>query len=171
LALGLLGFGTDGIASTQAQGCRSSQLSVSHGPELSPPTGQNPLVVRLTNRSSKTCLLHGYPVVVLVDGGGSVVPFSIRKSGDQVVTSGPPVDIPVGVGRSAWIVLNKYRCDRGDLRLARPVRIGLPGAPRTGRLVLAVPEGLNIAYCGKGDPGSIVHVSPLEPTLRAALSR
>lgn len=171
LALGLLGFGGGGIASAHTPGCRISQLRVSLGPELSPPTGQNPLAARLTNRGSKTCLLRGYPAVALVNETGRVLPFAIRKSGDQVVTSRPPVDVRVQAGRSAWIVLNKYRCDRGDVQLARAVRIGLPGAPRTDRLILAIPQGWNIGYCGKGDPGSTLHVSPVEPNLRAALAR
>jgi hypothetical protein len=65
--------------------------------------------------------------------------------------------------------LNKYRCDLGDRRAARTVRLGFPRAvPREVMGVAVQPRGW-IQYCGPGDPGSGVTVSPFELSFRAAI--
>jgi hypothetical protein len=170
LVLALQGFDGSASASTGTHLCRASQLRITLGPLLSPPSGQHPLAFRVTDRGPTTCHLRGYPSVVLVDGRGRVLPFVVRNRGDLVVTSRPPTDVRVRSGHSAWVVLNKYRCDRRDLRVARAVRVGLPGDRRSDGLRLALRSDSSIAYCGKGDPGSKIAVSPVEPTLRAALA-
>jgi len=172
LAVVLLAFGLPGeersSASTDAQGCQASQFSLYHGPDLSSPTGHLDVTVRLRNRGP-TCRLRGYPDVALLDGRGRVLPFTIRTGGDQVVTSRPPTTVRVPRGGFAWIVLSKYRCDLGALRVARAILIRLPGVARAKRLNL--PFRRWVGYCGKGDPGSIVTVSPVAPRLRAALQQ
>lgn len=77
---------------------------------------------------------------------------------------------PCAIRDLALAMLNKYRCDLRDVRLARSLRLGLPGTGARARASLTLPRG-GIAYCGRGDPGSTVSVSPFEPTLRAASSR
>jgi Protein of unknown function (DUF4232) len=146
-----------------------AELALALGPNISPPTGQHPLSVRLINRGRSACLLFGYPTIELRDRAGTI-PFLIRHGGDQVVTSRRPARVLVRVGRAAFVVLNKYRCDLGDIRSARTLYLGLPDRPKTGRGSVAIPRGW-IQYCGKGDPGSNVSVSPFEPTLRAPLRR
>ena len=151
---------------TTVPGCRASQLSIAKGPELSPATGQNPLALRLTNHAWSACIVDGYPTVRFTDERGSI-PFVIGRGGDQMVTPRRPVPVVIRARRSAFIVLNKYRCDRGDLRLARTLGLGLPG--RSPRLSLALPSYPRLGFCGKGDAGSTVVTSPFEPTLAAAL--
>jgi hypothetical protein len=148
--------------------CRSSLLEIANGPDISPATGQNPLSFLVTYRGLKACELDGYPTVALLDGRGRRLPFRISHKGDQMVTSRRPVALRVLPRQSAFLVINKYRCDLGDLRVAKRVRVGLPG--EAGRLMLVLPGPGVIGYCGKNDAGSIVAVSPFEPTLRAALA-
>jgi len=155
--------------SADRQGCRTSRFAISLGPEISPPTGQHPLAFRLDNRGA-ACLLHGYPAVSLFDGRGHVLPFAMRNGGDQVVTSRLPGNVRVERGGSVWIVLDKYRCDLQEVASAHSIRVRLPGTERADRVGRAIPRWLGIGYCGKGDPGSIVYVSPVEPTFRAALA-
>jgi hypothetical protein len=123
----------------------------------------------LRNRGAKPCVLDGYPAVALINAHGKQLAFRVRHRGDQLVTSRQPVAVRVRPDPSAFFVLNKYRCDRGNLEAARKLRVGLPGVP-SARLELALPTYPIIGYCGKNDPGSVVTVSPIEPTLAAALA-
>lgn len=156
-------------AQLQPSTCRIANLALAFGPEVSPATGMHPLSLRVVNRSGKACLLFGYPSIEFRDGAGAI-PFRIRRSGDQMVTSRPPARVLVRPRQAAFAALNKYRCDIGNVRTARVLRLRLPGTATSARRSLALPEGW-IGYCGKGDPGSIVSVSPFTATLRAALSR
>ena len=116
-----------------------------------------------------SCVLFGYPRVRLTDRAGDI-PFSIRHGGDQMVTSHPPMRVVVRARGTAFVVMNHYRCDLGDLRAADVVRLGLR-SPRAGTTAIRLTDRYRKPnYCGKGDPGSILTVSPFEPSLRAALA-
>lgn len=162
----LAGWGGD-AAQVRSTRCR---LAIGHAREISAATGQNPLSIRLTNRGAKACLLKGYPGVVLLDARGRRIPFRISHDGDQMVTSRRPTAVRVRPGRSAFVLLNKFRCDRGDLTVARKLRLAPPGPSASPRLRLALRRYPILGYCGRNDPGSIVTVSPIEPTLYAALA-
>jgi hypothetical protein len=144
--------------------CRASQFKVSLGPDLPSPTGRGDIVLRVRNEGP-SCRVHGYPTIALLDGNGKVLPFVYRRGGGMMVTPRAPKPVVVRAGRSAWILLEKYRCDLGGDRFSTAARIGLPGAE--GRIELTFPPSGGFDYCGKGDPGSVVFVSPVAPTLRA----
>jgi hypothetical protein len=170
IAVSLLAQASQGGAAAEVRpSCRASDFSIAVGFAISPATGQNPLTLRLKNRGANTCVLFGYPTISLADRRGAI-PFAIRRGGDQMVTARRPTPVLVRVRGSAFVVLNKYRCDLGDRRLARTLRLGFP-TDASRRLSLAFPPYPHIAYCGKGDPGSTVATSPFEPSLRAALRR
>jgi Protein of unknown function (DUF4232) len=114
--------------------CQPSQLRIRIGPEVSPATGQNPLSIVLTNRSAKPCMVKGYPAIAFVDAHGKRLPFRVSHRGDQMVTSRPPVAVWVRPHRSAFFVLNKYRCDLGNLAVAKKLRVALPGSQTSARL-------------------------------------
>lgn len=159
--------GAAGGAAPRPPVCAISQLRVAPGPEVSEKTGQHTFALRLTN-GGRTCSLDGYPAVWLEDAAGTI-PFAIRHGGDQMLTSRPPALVVVGHGGVAFVLLNHYRCDLGDIRSATTVRIGLPGARRTASVSLAIRSPYRrVAWCGRSDPGSTLSVSPFEPTLRAA---
>ena len=131
-------------------------------------TGQNTVVVRLVNHR-RSCLLHGYPTVRLRDTRG-LIAFKIHRGGDQMVTSAPPKRLVVAPGHAAVVGLNNYRCDLGVKRTATDLFLAAPDAQRAGTwLHLSLRHRL--AYCGVGDPGSVLTVSPFEPTIAAALRR
>ena len=158
-----------GPAAEPRPSCRASDFSIAVGFAISAATGQNPLTLRLTNRGPNACVLFGYPTISLADRRGAI-PFAIRRGGDQMVTARPPTPVLVRARGSAFVVLNKYRCDRGVRRLARTLRLGFP-RDTSSRLSLALASYPRLGYCGKGDAGSTVATSPFEPSLRAALRR
>ena len=156
-----------GPAAEVPPSCRASDFSIAVGFAISPATGQNPLTLRLKNRGPSACVLFGYPTISLADRRGAI-PFAIWRGGDQMVTARRPTRVLVRPGRSAFVLLNKYRCDAGVRRLARTLRLGFP-RDTSRRLSLALSPYPRIGYCGKGDGGSTVATSPFEPSLRAAL--
>jgi len=145
--------------------CDAAQLRLSAGPDISPATGQNPEAIRLTNTGPR-CVLDGYPAVRFTDPSGSAIRFRLSQSGDQMVTAHGAHRVVVPHGGAAWVVLNKYRCDLGNHARVGEIELGLAGA---GRIGTVGPDSAGWAYCGPGDPGSTVHISPFEPRLLAAL--
>ena len=174
LLIGLVAASCSGSSSRENRGsssgthmCTLSQLHLSLGPDISAATGQNPSAIRLTNRGH-SCSLYGYPRIQLTDASAKLIPFRVADSGDQTVTSKPPAQVRVPSRGDAWVVLNKYRCDLGDRRQVRTLRVALPGG--SGTATLSFPGHHDWSYCGAGDPGSTIHVSPFEAALVAALT-
>jgi hypothetical protein len=146
--------------------CRTGAFTIAKGRDLGHPTGSHMLSLVLRNHGPVACVLNGYPRLALLDTRGPL-PFVISHSGDQVVTRSRPERVLVRAGTSAVVLADKYRCDRGDRRKPRSVSLAFgreSGAP----LTLALRDGDDLAYCGPGDPGSILTVSPFKPSLRAA---
>jgi hypothetical protein len=143
--------------------CPSVALQLAVGNRISEPTGQHSLALTLTNRSSSPCFIFGYPKVSLLDSSGGELPFDYRRGGDTVVTSHSPTRVEVSPGGTAYVTINKYRCDIGDHGLTTTVELTPPGEA----LSLAVampPDAITLGYCGPGDPGTVVFVSPVEST-------
>jgi hypothetical protein len=164
LAPVLLGYGAS--EASAAAPCRISDFRVSFGPELTPPSGRSALVLRLRNRGP-SCRVRGYPTVALLDRKGRALPVVYRRGGGMMVTPLRPKLVDVRRGGIAWVVLEQFKCDLGGARNAGAAVVGLPGATGTVRLRLTRWGH----YCGKGDPGSFVGVSPVARTLRGALQR
>jgi hypothetical protein len=125
---------------------------------VSEATGQHTVVLRLANPGGP-CLLDGYPQVSLADRSGRI-PFALRYVGDQMITGRRPRPFVVGGRDAAYLAVNKYRCDLGPVRTETALQIG----PLTVSLA-AVPR--EVAWCGHGDPGSVVDVTPFEPSIAA----
>jgi hypothetical protein len=113
--------------------------------------------------------------VTLYDAAG-VIPFVITHR-DQMISSRPPKPVVVSPGGRAFVVMNKYRCDSGAVPGTRTRRITISSGMRaagnasiTFGDVHTIPMPYRIPdYCGRGDPGSTLTVSPFVGTLRAAL--
>jgi hypothetical protein len=154
--------------------CRLSRFVVTLGPYVSEATGQHTLALRLENGRSVACVLDGYPRVVLFDADG-VIPFVVRRGGDQMISSDPPKPVKIPAGGRAFVVMNKYRCDRGAVRGTRRIRISSgTGAAGSASITFGdlhtIPMPYRIPdYCGRGDPGSTLTVSPFVGTVRAAV--
>jgi hypothetical protein len=145
--------------------CMSPQLSMRLGGRVSEATGQHSRVFKLTNTSSTPCHLEGYPNIVLLDKNGNPIPFLYRQGGDQMITSQPPTPVALLPGGSAYLMINKYRCDLADITLVGSVKVTPPGSAPAISMKLEL-----LSYCGPGDPGSVVSVSPIEPTVKALLA-
>ncbi len=143
--------------------CTTADLTLGMG-GVSEASGQNSRLLSFTNDSSAACLLAGYPGIALSTPAGKSLPFAYHDRGDQMVTSLAPRSFVLVPGRTAYALINKYRCDVGNLSTARSIEVSLPGSTAAFRRKLA--RYPFIGYCGSGDPGSLVSISPFEPAVR-----
>ncbi len=148
--------------------CRSADVTLAPVDRISESTGQHSPALALTNTSTRSCSLFGYPSLRLLDAEGHELPFTYRQSGDQVVTSRPPARVTLDPGGVAYVTMNKYRCDLGEQGTTATVALVLPGD--TSALTATVSPSLELAYCGPGDPGSRVSVSPFGASLQDTLA-
>lgn len=154
--------------------CAASALVLRPGPFVSPMTGEHADSFMLTNHGSVACTVSGYPQVTLYDSRGVAVPFRYAKGGGAYVTAKRPATVTLAPGKSAYVLVAKYRCDLGIADDATAVRLTLrehQGPAFSGR----EPIGGGAAgqsYCegGQKDPGQLVTVSPVEATFRATIS-
>jgi hypothetical protein len=121
-------------------------------------TEQHTSTVSITNVSSRSCSLDGYPALALFDATGRKLPFSYAYRGDQMITAARPVPVRLGARSSAFFAFNKNVCISLTYRYARTVRVMLPGR-RLSRTVQLPRRAVD--YCGRRDPGHIVTVSPI----------
>ena len=179
-AVGAAATATTALATSEAGGpqpfrgpaqgavCRSEDLALHFGAFASPKTGQHPLPLVLVNLGSAPCHLDGYPRVALLDARGQVLPFVYRHGGDQMVTSNPPHVVNLPPGGAAYILTNKYRCDLGDKAAAVSVQVTPPA--NASSMSMSVEGVSDLAFCGAGDPGSTLAISPVEPDDRATFA-
>lgn len=160
---------TTGSSAAAIARCPFAALQLAAGEPFSEPTGQHTLSLTLTNRAPTACDLFGYPTVALLDAAGHALPFVYQHTGDQMVTAHPPAWVTLTPGGVAYVTINKYRCDVETLGLTAAVQLTPPGDDVPLRLALA-PGAMLLGYCGAGDPGSTVHVSPVGATLQATLA-
>jgi Protein of unknown function (DUF4232) len=90
--------------------CLPSQLRLTVGPRVSEATEQNTLLLMLTNVSAAGCDLQGYPGIALFGSNNALLPFTYRRGGDQMLTSAPPMLVPLRPGASAYLGINKPTC-------------------------------------------------------------
>jgi hypothetical protein len=145
--------------------CTAGQLRLLDGDPISEGTGQHTRTYALKNTSAAACTLRGYPSVSLLNASGHVIPFVYRDGGDQMLTAAKPRLVGLPEGGFAYFAINKYRCDVGDKDSAQTIRVVPPGDNSS----LALPHPA-LGYCGPGDPGSVVDISPVEINSIAYLS-
>jgi hypothetical protein len=154
--------------------CAASVLVLRPGPFVSPMTGEHADSFMLTNRGSVACKVSGYAQVTLYDSRGVAVPFRYARGGGAYVTAKKPATVMLARGKSAYVLVAKYRCDLGVAEDATAIRLNLrahQGPAFSGR----EPVGggaAGLAYCagGQEDPGQLVTVSPIEATFQATTS-
>ncbi len=148
--------------------CSAAQLTVGWGGRVSEATGQNTVSVTVGNTSPHGCYLSGYPQVTLVDSAGRVLPLRYQTTGDQMVTSAAPGHVDIAPNGLAYVTVNKYRCDTTDFMQASVLRLTPPGLASSFDVSLA--GNVPMDYCGPGDPGSTVYISPVEPNFLATVA-
>ncbi|MFJ9905599.1 DUF4232 domain-containing protein [Streptomyces sp. NPDC101152] len=86
---------TQGVSAATGSRCHTSELRASVG-RNNPGAGQENFPIVLTNTSSRTCTVRGYPGAAFVDASG-------RQQGpDPQRESGTPTTVTLAPGRSAW---------------------------------------------------------------------
>lgn len=169
----LLTSGASSAHDARASVCRGTQLALNVGQEPSAATGQNPITLRLTNRSRVACVLDGYPDVWFSDRRGRlplIVKHGGGQGGDQQVTLRRPQPVLLSPGRTAYVIANKYRCDFGTLRVARAMRLALAGGARAvGVVTLRRLSGQKVSHCKGGATLNIVSVSPFVRSIGAGI--
>jgi hypothetical protein len=103
------------------------------------------------------------------------LPLVVRHGGghgDQQVTRNSPRRVLIRPGRAAYVILNKYGCDLGALRVATRMQLALPVSPArsVGSISLRSLGGA-FAYCKRVSTFNVVSVSPFVPSTAAGLVR
>ena len=160
--------------SSTVRECAASVLVLRPGPVASPMTGEHADSLMLTNDGSAACTVSGYPQVTLYDSRGVAVPFRYARGSGAYVTAKKPATVTLPPGKSAYVLVAKYRCDLGSTDYATAIQLTLrahQGPAFSGR----EPVGggaAGLSYCkgGRADPGQLVTVSPVEATFQTTTS-
>ena len=124
------------------------------------------MIIAVGNSSARGCVLDGYPTVSLLTGHGRVLPFRYRDHGDQMLTNAKPHVVALAPGGRAYFAINKNACAGRATGSARYLDM-FP----LGQLQHRLRRYPVLDYCGKGEPGHVVDVSPLEKTVPAVLAK
>jgi hypothetical protein len=160
--------------SSAVRQCAASVLALRPAPFASPMTGEHADSFMLTNHGSAACTVSGYPQVTLYDARGVAVPFRYARGSGAYVTAKKPATVTLPPGKSAYVLVAKYRCDLGAADDVTAIRLTLrarQGPAFSGR----EPVGggaAGLSYCkgGREDPGQLVTVSPVEATFQTTTS-
>jgi Protein of unknown function (DUF4232) len=166
-AASVAGFAEAGSAGTLGS-CHIGQMRLRMGPLVSEKTEQHTASVELTSIASDACTLDGYPVITLLDGRRTLLPFTYSHRGDLMISAARPAAVIVKAAGSAFFAFNKNACINFTTRIARTLRIAFPGSRVTQSILL--PRYPIIDYC-RDDPGGHVAVSPIVPRLALAFCR
>jgi hypothetical protein len=154
---------TRGGPSTAQADCDGTALSLEVADAEGGGTGQSAVLITVRNSGPTVCSLRGYPRLAGLNADGKELPFKIHYGGSQSVTNHQPEAVMIRPGGSAFVSFGKYRCDIGDKAQVQEVKVILPNAAAPTALDLTTLSH-RLAYCGPGDPGSELAVSPVEPT-------
>ena len=171
---GNVAHGALATQSSAVRQCAASVLVLRPGPFGSPMTGEHADSFMLTNVGSAACTVSGYPQVTLYDSSGAAVPFRYARGGGAYVTAKKPTTVTLPPGKSAYVLVAKYRCDLGTADYATAIQLTLrvyQGPAFSGREpVSGGAAGLSYCEGGREDPGQLVTVSPVEATFQTTTS-
>jgi hypothetical protein len=142
--------------------CATSQLALgltAYNPQA---TGERGAMFALRNHGSTTCSLLGYPRVRLLDSKGAL-PFRYGQGKGNYLLHRRPRRVVLRPGRSAFVLVVKYRCDGGVARSANRIALTPPGdrAPLVSRRPARRPGGYEYCRGGRNDPGNVIQISPV----------
>ncbi|GGV14377.1 lipoprotein [Streptomyces filipinensis] len=109
------GGGTTATAAASTR-CHTSELRAAVG-RNDPGAGQENFPVVLTNRSGRTCTLHGYPGAAFVNASGTQIGPDPRRE------PGSPTTITLRPGQSAWAGLTFSNPGISGARTATPAAL------------------------------------------------
>ncbi|MFJ9539536.1 DUF4232 domain-containing protein [Streptomyces sp. NPDC101225] len=96
--------------------CHTSELRASVG-RNDPGAGQENFPIVLTNTSSRTCTVRGYPGAAFVNGSGG------QMGPDPVRSPGTPATVSLAPGRSAWAGLSFSNPEVSGAHAATPASL------------------------------------------------
>ena len=141
--------------------CQTSELKLSTGPPVPEKTQQGSVLLTITNFGSVPCYLHGYPGITLHDAAGQLLPLSYQRKGDLEVTSATPQQVNLAVGATGYVLINKSVCAGQEAASASTLRFIPPDD--TASTTMDLLRGLTSCETAS-DPGSVLDISPVEPT-------
>lgn len=148
--------------------CSATAVTISNGPLVSPATEEDAHSLKITNASSKSCLMSGFPRLVVYGPTGAVIPFQLvhHATGGYAMTSKPPKPFALATHKSAYVLFAQVACEVGTETTTSKVALFLPKATHPSKvLTLRRP----IAHC-VGQSASYANpiaISPIEPTMAA----
>ncbi|MFF4488078.1 DUF4232 domain-containing protein [Streptomyces sp. NPDC001544] len=111
------GTGGDGtVDAARSTRCHTSELSAAVG-RNNPGAGQENFPVVLTNKSARTCTLHGYPGAAFVNASGAQLGPDPKRS------SGKAATVTLKPGQSAWAGLSFSNPEISEARTATPAAL------------------------------------------------
>jgi uncharacterized protein DUF4232 len=142
--------------------CFSAQLALRLTAYDAQATGERGSMFALRNRGRATCSLLGYPRIRLFDPGG-VLPFRAGYGNGMYLPRLRPRRVVLRTGRSAFVLVVKYRCDGGVARSANRIELTPPGAraPLVSRRPGRRPGDYEYCRGGRSDPGNLLQISPV----------
>jgi hypothetical protein len=120
------------------------------------------------NVGTEACYLFGYPGIGVYDASNRLLPLDYHWGGDQEVTDAAPTRVGLAPGGTAYVLVNKYRCDLGIGDAGITLQLIPPDDTKS--LVLNIQNLMSEDYCVPGADGSTLSISPIEPTVQATLS-
>jgi hypothetical protein len=133
--------------------CRTSDLRASIGPN-DPGAGQENFAVVLTNNSTRTCTVYGFPGIAFVDGADkAVTPDPERATGQKEPT------VTLKPGASAWSALTFTNPEVTGVTTVTPAAVLVTPPDETESFKVAW-KGGKVSNTGKA---SVPQVSPFRP--------
>ena len=146
--------------------CTSTGVSISNGPLVSEAQEEEAHLLTITNVSSKSCLMSGFPRLVVYGPSGAVIPFHLvhHPTADFPLTSKLPKPFALAAHKSAYVRFEQFGCMVGTETTTTKVALLLPKATHpTQVLTLLRP----IARCvgPSARQANPIGISPIEPTI------
>lgn len=150
------------VSPLTAPRCVAAQLALRLTAYEAQMTGEHGSMFALRNHGRAACSLLGYPRVRLLDGRG-VLPFRYGYGQGSYLPRLRPRRVVLRPGRSAFVLVVKYRCDRGGTRAATRIEVTPPGAraPLANRQIARRPGDYEYCRGGRNDPGNLLQISPV----------
>jgi hypothetical protein len=111
--------------------CAATQLSFSGPGAVSPQLGEDVFTITLTNVSTRSCQIHGYPTVRFYTSAGRLLTFNYSHS-SQYFRHRAPRLVHLAPRGHAYFLVAKYRCDLGNRYFSSFIHLFAPhttGAP------------------------------------------
>ncbi|MFJ8535505.1 DUF4232 domain-containing protein [Streptomyces sp. NPDC093591] len=133
--------------------CHTSDLRASIGPN-DPGAGQENFAVLLTNNSTRTCTVYGFPGIAFINGDGeAVTPDPERATGQEEPT------VTLKPGASAWSALTFTNPEVTGVTTVTPAAVLVTPPDETAPIKVAWSGG-KVSNTGKA---SVPQVSPFRP--------